>query len=113
LFTHLVGAILFFAGLILAAVAHTSARTRERPGEIAALLGLARTGALTVIVGTVLALAGGFWLVGETRAEMGDAWISAAIALLVVAVVAGAIGGQSAKKARREAARLDAESGAV
>jgi hypothetical protein len=41
---HLVGAIGFFSGIALAAAAQAAAWRRERAGDLAALLGLARVG---------------------------------------------------------------------
>lgn len=46
LFFHLLGALLFVAGIILAGTAFESARRRERPAEIALLLALTRIGVL-------------------------------------------------------------------
>ena len=48
LLLHLVGAILFFAGLAVAAVGQAAARRRARPTEIALHLGTARRGVLMV-----------------------------------------------------------------
>lgn len=110
LFLHLAGAILFFAGLAVAAVAHSAARRRERPGEIAALLGAARAGVLLVGIGTLLALAAGFWLVDLTAYGF-DAWVLASLALLLAAAAAGGLGGQAPKRARRLAERLAREGG--
>jgi hypothetical protein len=44
LLLHLVAVIGFFAGMALAAAAQVAAWGRSRPGEIAAVLSLARTG---------------------------------------------------------------------
>jgi hypothetical protein len=44
LFFHLLGALLFVAGIVVAGVAFEAARRRDRPGEIALLLGLTRVG---------------------------------------------------------------------
>ena len=105
LFFHLVGAFLFFAGLTVAAVGQTAARRRTRPSEIALLLSAARGGVLLVGVGTVLLLAFGFWLLDLTGYGF-EGWIVAALALLGVALVAGGIGGQAPKRARRLAEGL-------
>lgn len=108
LFAHLAGAISFFAGLAVAAVAHSAARRRERPGEIAALLGTARYGVLLVAVGLLLALGSGFWLLDLTVYGF-DPWVVAALALLAFTFVAGGVGGQAPKRARRLAERLARE----
>ncbi len=107
LFLHLLGAIAFFAGAAVAAVAESAARRRRRPSEAAAVLGTARTGVLLVATGLVLAVAAGFWLLEETAYGF-DGWIQAALALVAVALVAGAVGGQGPKRARRLAERLAA-----
>jgi hypothetical protein len=108
LFLHLAGAIAFFAGMTVAAVAEASARRRERPSEVAAVLGTARWGVLLVAAGLVLAVAAGFWLLAETAYGF-DGWVQAALALVGVALVAGGIGGRGPKRARLLAARLAAE----
>lgn len=110
LLLHLVGIVLLFAGMAIAAVAHEAARKRERPTEIAALLGPARVGVLCVAVGVLCILAGGFWLVGSSDAfSLGEGWILTALVLLVLAIVLGAVGGQRPKQARLLATRLASE----
>jgi uncharacterized membrane protein len=102
--------VLLFSGMSVAAVADEAARRRERPSEIAALLGPARVGVVFVAAGTVCILAGGFWLVGSIGAySLGDGWISASLALLVAAFVVGGLGGQRPKGARLLASRLARE----
>lgn len=108
LFLHLVGAISFFAGIAVAAVAELAAARRERPSEVAAVLGTARWGVVLVAAGLVLAVAAGFWLLEETGYGF-DGWVQAALALVVVSFVAGGIGGQGPKRARVLAQRLAAE----
>jgi len=110
LLLHLTGVVLLFSGMTVAAVADEAARRRERPSEIAALLGPARVGVIFVAAGAVCILAGGFWLVGSAEAySLGDGWISASLALLVVAFVLGGLGGQRPKQARVLASRLARE----
>ena len=108
LFFHLVGAILFFAGLAVAAVGQTCARRRTRPSEVALLLGTARWGVAMVGLGTVLVVVFGFWLLDLTFYGL-DGWVIAALCLLGLAVVAGGIGGQAPKRARRLATQLARE----
>jgi len=48
MFSHLLGALLFVSGLVLAGAAFEAARRRQRPSEIALLLGLTRVGVLLV-----------------------------------------------------------------
>lgn len=108
LFLHLVGAILFFAGLAVAAVGQGAARRRSRPSEVAVLLRAARWGVAMVGAGTLLALAGGFWLLDLTAYGF-DGWVVASLGLLAFAVVAGGLGGQAPKRARHLADRLARE----
>ncbi len=56
-------------------------------------------------LGTLLAVAFGFWLVDLTVYRF-DGWVLASLALLVVALGAGAAGGQAPKRARRLAGEL-------
>ena len=106
LFFHLLGALLFVAGIVLAGVAFETARRRERPAEIALLLGLTRFGVLLVVPGGLLLLACGLWLVDLEGVGYGAGWIDAAIALFAVALVLGGLGGQRPKQARKLATRL-------
>jgi uncharacterized membrane protein len=102
--------LVFVAGIVVAGVAFESARRRERPAEIALLLGLARIGAVFVMAGGLLLLVGGFWLVGlEDNVDFGTGWISAALTLFVFALLLGGLGGQRPKRARVLASRLAGE----
>jgi hypothetical protein len=110
LFLHIAGALLFVAGIVVAGVAFESARGRERPDQIALLLGLARTAVPLVLVGALLALGCGLWLAGlEPDVGYGTGWVDAAIALFVVALALGGWGGQAPKRAREHASRLAAD----
>jgi uncharacterized membrane protein len=106
LFFHLLGALLFVAGIVLAGVAFEVARRRERPAEIALLLGLTRIGVALVGLGALLLLAFGLWLVHLEHLSYGAGWISTSIALYVVALGLGAVGGRRPKQARRLATQL-------
>jgi uncharacterized membrane protein len=109
LFGHLVGAVAFFAGLAVAALAQRAALRVERPSEVALLLGLARRGVLLVAAGLVLVVGFGAWLVEETAYGLGDGWLAASLALLVLAVVLGAVGGRRPRRTRALATRLERE----
>jgi uncharacterized membrane protein len=115
LFFHLLGALLFIAGIILAGVAFEAARRRQQPAEIALLLGLTRVGVVLVGIGALLVLGFGLWLVhlGGFGFGFGAGWVDAAITLYLLALVLGAIGGRRPKQARRLATRLAAEDGPV
>lgn len=109
MFLHLLGALLFVSGIVLAGVAFEVARRRQAPAEVALLLGMTRIGVLLVVVGGLLLLGCGLWLVELEHFGYGAGWIQAAIALFAVALVLGGLGGQRPKQARRLAARLAAE----
>lgn len=106
LLLHLLGALLFAAGIAVAGVAFEAARKRGRPAEIALLLGLTRIGVLLVAAGALLLLVFGLWLVRLGHFGYGAGWVDAAIALYMVALLLGALGGQRPKQARRLATRL-------
>jgi uncharacterized membrane protein len=109
LFFHLLGALLFVAGIILAGAAFEVARRRERPAEITLLLGLTRIGVVLVAVGGLLLAVFGLWLVHLGGFGYGSGWVDAAIALYLVALALGGLGGQRPKQARRLATQLEAE----
>ncbi len=106
LFLHLLGALAFVAGIVLAGVAFEAARRRALPGEIVALLALARVGVLLVAVGTVLLGVFGFWLVHLGDWGYGTTWVDLSIGLFVLALVLGGLGGQRPKRARKLAVEL-------
>jgi uncharacterized membrane protein len=112
LFLHILGALLFFGGALVAGVAFEAARRRSRPGDVALLLGLTRVGALIVVAGAILVLAAGLWLANDID-QLGEGWVLASLALFVAAVVLGALGGQRPKRARRLATKLAGEGGAM
>lgn len=109
LFLHLLGVLLFVAGIVVAGVAFETARRREQPAEIALLLGLARIGAVLVASGALLLFVCGLWLVDLEDVGFDAGWVQAAIALFVVALVLGGFGGQRPKQARKLATRLAAD----
>lgn len=109
LFFHVLGALLFVAGIVLAGAAFEVARRRDRPAEIALLLGLTRLGVALVAVGGLLVAIFGLWLVHLGHFGYGAGWVDAAIALYVIALALGALAGRRPKEARRLASRLAAE----
>jgi uncharacterized membrane protein len=109
LFFHLVGALLFVAGIVVAGVAFEAARRRDRPAEIALLLGIARAGVPLVVVGGLLLPVFGLWLVHLGAFGYGSAWVDASIALYAVALTLGGLGGRRPKQARQLATRLAAD----
>jgi uncharacterized membrane protein len=109
LFFHLLGAFLLVAGVTVAGVGFQAARRRRRPSEIALLLGLTRIGVVLVVLGVLLVLPFGLWLVHLGHFGYGAGWVDAALALFVAVAVLGAFGGQRPKRARRLASRLAGE----
>lgn len=105
LFGHIVSGFVLFAGMFLAAAGWHLARARSDSGEVALLLKLCRIGALTVAAATLPVLGFGLWLVELQGRSFSDAWIAWALGLLIVAMVAGIVGGQRPKKARLLAER--------
>lgn len=113
LFCHLLGALLFVAGIVLAGAPFEAARRRQRPQEIVPLLGLTRFGVLLVAVGGLMLLIFGLWLVHLDGFDYGARWIQLALALFAVAMVLGGLGGQRPKQARKLAERLASEGTAM
>jgi uncharacterized membrane protein len=105
LLVHLLGMLVFFGGALVAGVVFEAARRRNRPSEVALLLGVTRVGAVLVAVGALLTLGGGLWLADEVD-QFGEAWLQVSVALFVLALVLGGLGGQRPKRARRLARRL-------
>lgn len=103
---HLLGAITFVAGIVLAGVAFEVARRRAQPAEVALLLSITRVGVLLVGLGTLLIAGFGFWLVHLGGWGYGTGWIDASIGLYVAALLLGGLGGQRPKQARRLAGAL-------
>lgn len=109
LFFHLLGALLFVAGIVVAGVVFEAARRRQLPAEIALLLGLTRVGVLLVVIGALDVLGFGLWLVDIEGVGYDAGWIQGALGLYVLAVLVGGVGGQRPKQARRLAAQLAAD----
>lgn len=104
---HLLGAITFVAGIVVAGVAFEAARRRPlAAAEIALLLSITRVGVLLVALGTVLIAAFGFWLVHLGSWGYGSGWVDTSIGLFLVALALGGFGGQHPKQARRLATDL-------
>jgi uncharacterized membrane protein len=106
LLLHIIGAVLFAAGIALAGSGFELARRRQRPAEIALLLGLTRIGVVLVGAGALLLAAFGLWLVHLGHWGYGSGWVDWSIGLYVLALALGGAGGQRPKRARRLAGRL-------
>ena len=103
---HLLGAITFVAGIVVAGVAFEAARRRPQPADIALLLSITRFGVLLVAVGTVLIGAFGLWLVQLGSWGYGSGWVDTSIGVFLAALALGGFGGQRPKQARRLATDL-------
>jgi uncharacterized membrane protein len=106
---HLLGAFSLVAGAAVAGTLQLTALRRERPSEILVLLRATRVGVVLVAVGAVVALAFGMWLASYLGYGYSPAWIQAALGLWGASVVTGALGGRTARHARRLAERLAAQ----
>jgi uncharacterized membrane protein len=109
LYLHLVGVAALFSGLAVAGASFELARRRQRPSEVALLLAGARIALGLLAGGLLLTVASGLWLVHLEGLGYGRGWIALAMALLVLALVLGALGGQPAKRARLLAIGLASE----
>jgi uncharacterized membrane protein len=111
LFLHVTGAFLFLGASVVAVVLNVAAQLRERPSEIALLLRLMSHAAVGVagVLGLLLVLSFGLWLVDDVGYGYGDGWIVAALVLFVLSNALGGIGGQRGKPVRELAERLAAE----
>lgn len=109
LFFHLLGAFSFLAGATVAGVLQVAAMRRERPSEVATLLGLTRAGVALVGVGSLLTLGFGIALAEHEGIGFSPAWIQAALGLWVASMALGGYGGRTARHARYLAERLAAE----
>lgn len=109
LFFHLLGAFCFLAGATVAGVLQVAAMRRERPSEVATLLGLTRAGVALVGIGSLLTLGFGIALAEHEGIGFSPAWIQAALALWVASMALGGYGGRTARHARYLAERLAAE----
>jgi uncharacterized membrane protein len=111
LFFHVSGAFLLIGGSVTAAALNISALRRERPSEIAVLLGLTRVAVFAIYGGVLLTLVFGLWLVNASPwgYGYGDAWVIAALVLWVFANAAGGAGGKREEETRKLAERLAGE----
>jgi uncharacterized membrane protein len=103
---HVVSAFLFVSGAVFAGLLHTAAMLRDRPSDIALLLRLVRVGVVTVGVGALASLAFGAWLVSERNLDWDEAWLSWGLALWILSVLLGGLGGRQARHTRYEAEKL-------
>jgi uncharacterized membrane protein len=114
LFLHMTGAFLLVGGGVVAGALNISALRRDRPSEILLLFGLIRIAVAAIIVGSILVLVFGLWLVDEAGYGFGDGWVIAAIVLLIAGNALGGYAGsrdaRTAKLAQELVAAGDAPS---
>jgi uncharacterized membrane protein len=106
---HILGAFLLFSGSIVAGILQFAATRRERPSEIALLLGLMQPAVIAIGVGAIVTLGLGLWLADDAGYGIGDGWVIAAIVLWVVANALGSAGGKPLGRAAELAQRLAAD----
>ena len=108
---HLLAAFCFVSGSVAAGVLHWLAMRRERPSEIALLLGLVRPMVLVIGLGSLGALGFGIWLTRDDPdgVALGDGWVVAAIVLWLAAGALAGPAGKRLRQARELAERMAAD----
>ncbi|MGE5275315.1 MAG: DUF2269 family protein [Verrucomicrobiota bacterium] len=108
---HLLAAFCFVSGSVVAGILHWLAMRRDRPSEIALLLGLVRPMVVVIGVGSLAALGFGIWLTQDDPdgIALGDGWVIAAIVLWLAAGALAGPGGKRLRQARELAERLAAD----
>jgi len=109
LFLHVAGAFFLIGGIVIAGVFNLAALRRERPSEIALLLGLTRWAVICIGIGMLATLGFGLWLVHHVGYDWSDAWIIAALVLWALAGFLGGRGGRHERETRELAERLATE----
>jgi uncharacterized membrane protein len=109
LFLHVTGAFFMLGGSVAAGIFALLARRRERPSEVAILIGLTRGAVVSIYIGVVLTIVFGLWLVHNAGYGYARGWIGAAILLWLYSNVSGGIGGKREEETRKLAERLAAE----
>lgn len=107
---HMTGAFLVVGGATLAGIFNIAAMRRERPSEIAVLFKLTRIAVVSIMVGMVVALAFGIWLVADLDfVKWSNTWVILALILWVLANALGGRGGRRDKATRELAEQLAAQ----
>lgn len=111
LFIHITGAFLLTGGVVVAGALNLAAQTRERPSEVALLYGLTRIAVVFIILGALITLVFGLWLVSEAPwgYHYSQGWVIAAIVLWVIGMASGESGGKRDRHTHEFASRLAAE----
>ena len=90
---HVTGAFFLLGGVMFATILSILGQRAQRPSELAAFMGLARFAVVFILVGEVMVLVFGLWLVHEFHFSFGSFWIWASLVLLAVGGFAGKKGG--------------------
>jgi uncharacterized membrane protein len=109
LFLHVSGAFIFLGAAVATLALNSALLRREKPSEIALLLRLVALIVPGFVVGLVLLLVFGLWLVHTAGYAFGDGWIIASLILFVLSNALGILGGERAKPALKLAERLATE----
>jgi uncharacterized membrane protein len=94
--------------VVVAGAFNIAAHLRQRPSEIALLLGLTRFAVIAIGIGSIMTLVFGLWLVSEAPwgYSYGQAWVIAAIVLWALGAAMGGQGGSREKRTQVLAATL-------
>lgn len=112
LLAHLLCAFAFVSGGVLAGALQIAARRRDRPAEIALLLGLIRPAVALVGVGALGTLIFGFALARQEN--LGNPlWLQLAFGFWLVSVLLGWAGGRGGRHTRQLAEREAAAGGSA
>lgn len=98
LLIHILAAFCFLSGTVVAGVLHWLAMRRDRPSEVALLLGMVRPMVVLIGIGSIGTLVFGIWLAHYVGYGIGEGWVVAAIVLWAIS---GALSGPAGKKMRR------------
>jgi uncharacterized membrane protein len=106
---HLLSAFTFVSGGVVAGVLQRSAIRRQRPSEVALLLGLIRVAVVLIAVGALATLGFGIALANQLDIDMSTLWLQLAVYLWIASVVLGGVGGRRGRHARVLAQQLAAQ----
>jgi uncharacterized membrane protein len=109
LMLHVTGAFFLLGGSIVAALLSVLSLRTSRPSEIAQLLGLIRFALPVLLLGSLLTIVLGLWLVHHVGYSFGAFWVWGAIVLWVAANGLGQMGGKKQEQARKLARQLAGE----
>ena len=109
LLTHVLGAFCFLSGSLVAGILHWAAMRRDKPSEVALLLGLVRPMVVVVGVGSIVVLAFGIWLAHDAGYGVSEGWVVSAIALWAISGALAGPAGTSLRRARKLAEKLAAD----